>query len=68
MFGCPDYAAVAQFCFSALKTLHPVMTAADQTQLYAGATRALTTAKRRGDSRTVEYWTGTPIVTIELSP
>lgn len=63
-----DYAAVAQFCLSALKNLHPVMTATDQNQLYAGATRALTTAKRRGDSRTVEYWTGTPIVTIELSP
>ena len=63
-----DYAAVAQFCFSALKNLHPVMTAADQNQLYAGATRALATAKRRGDSRTVEYWTGTPIVTIELTP
>ena len=63
-----DYAAVAQFCLSALKNLHPVMTATDQNQLYAGATRALATAKRRGDSRTVEYWTGTPIVTIELSP
>ena len=63
-----DYPAVAQFCFSALKNLHPVMTATDQNQLYAGATRALATAKRRGDSRTVEYWTGTPIVTIELSP
>ena len=66
--GRPDYAAVAQFCLSALKNLHPVMTATDQNQLYAGATRALTTSKRRGDSRTVEYWTGTPIVTIELSP
>lgn len=64
----PDYAAVAQFCFSALKNLHPVMTATDQNQLYAGATRALATAKRRGDPRTVEYWTGTPIVTIELTP
>ena len=63
-----DYAAVAQFCLSALKNLHPVMTATDQNQLYVGATRALATAKRRGDSRTVEYWTGTPIVTIELSP
>ncbi|KAF9652866.1 hypothetical protein BDM02DRAFT_3153426 [Thelephora ganbajun] len=64
----PDYAAVAQFCLSALKNLHPVMTSTDQNQLYAGATRALTTTKRRGDSRTVEYWTGTPIVTIELTP
>lgn len=63
-----DYPAVAQFCFSALKNLHPVMTAADQNQLYAGATRALATAKRRGELRTVEYWTGTPIVTIELTP
>ena len=65
---CLDYAAVAQFCFSALKNLHPVMTATDQNQLYAGATRALATAKRRGDSRAIEYWTGTPIVTIELTP
>jgi hypothetical protein len=66
--GCLDYAAVAQFCFSALKNLHPVMTPTDQNQLYAGATRALATAKRRGDSRAIEYWTGTPIVTIELTP
>ena len=65
---CLDYPAVAQFCFSALKSLHPVMTTADQNQLYVGATMALATAKRRGDSRTVEYWTGTPIVTIELTP
>lgn len=63
-----DHAAVTQFCFSALKNLHPVMTATDQNQLYVGATRALATAKRRGDPRTVEYWTGTPIVTIELTP
>ncbi|KZT67733.1 hypothetical protein DAEQUDRAFT_792472 [Daedalea quercina L-15889] len=64
----PDYPSVAQFSLSSLKTLHPVMSQSDQLHLYRTATRALTTAIRRGDRRTVEYWAGKPIVSIEMLP
>ena len=60
-----DYPAVAQFSVSSLKVLHAVMSQTDQLQLYHAATRALTIAKRRGDMRTVEYWSGQPIVSLE---
>ncbi|KAH9926207.1 TRAPP II complex [Fomitopsis serialis] len=46
----------------------PVMSQSDQIHLYHTATRALTTAIRRGDRRTVEYWAGKPIVSIEMLP
>ncbi|GBE81971.1 TRAPP II complex [Sparassis latifolia] len=64
----PDYPSVAQFSLSSLKTLHPVMSHNDQHHLYRTAARALATAKRRGDERTVEYWSGQPIVSIEVLP
>ncbi|EMD38404.1 hypothetical protein CERSUDRAFT_113560 [Gelatoporia subvermispora B] len=64
----PDYPSVAQFSLSSLKTLHEVMSQAEQYQMYQAATRALAIAKRRGDSRTVEYWSGKPIVSLEILP
>ncbi|KAH9946027.1 TRAPP II complex [Epithele typhae] len=64
----PDYPAVAQFSFSALKLLHPVMTARDQHQLYTTGTRALATAMRRGDRRAVDYWSSQPVVSLEVLP
>lgn len=64
----PDYPAVAQFCLSALKTLHIVMSHGDQHHFYSTAARALSTARRRGDSRRVDYWSGRPIVSIETLP
>jgi hypothetical protein len=63
-----DYSAVAQFSLSALKTLHPLLTSQDQQHLYATASRALATAKRRGERSTVDYWSGKPIVSIEVTP
>jgi hypothetical protein len=63
-----DYPAVGQFSLSALKTLHPLLTAIDQQHLYATAARALATAKRRGDRSTVDYWSGKPISSIEVTP
>ena len=63
-----DYPSVAQFSLSSLKTLYPVMSQNDQLHLYRTANRALTTAIRRGDRRTVEYWAGKPIVSIEMLP
>ncbi|KZT26443.1 hypothetical protein NEOLEDRAFT_1062821 [Neolentinus lepideus HHB14362 ss-1] len=63
-----DYPAVAQFALSALKTLHPVLASSEQHHLYSTASQALATSKRRGDRRQVEYWSGQPIVSIELSP
>ncbi|KAH8106969.1 TRAPP II complex [Cristinia sonorae] len=64
----PDYPSVAQFSLSALKSLHPVMSEGDQHHLYNTAARALATARRRGDSRSVEYWSGRPIVSMEVIP
>ncbi|KAI0341607.1 hypothetical protein BDW22DRAFT_1358429 [Trametopsis cervina] len=64
----PDYPSVAQFSLSSLKTLHLVMSQGDQHHLYNTASRALSTAKRRGDSRYIEYWSGTPVVSIEVLP
>ncbi|KAI0703613.1 TRAPP II complex [Cytidiella melzeri] len=64
----PDYPSVAQFSLSALRTLHLVMSQGDQHHLYNTALKALSTAKRRGDSRCVEYWSGQPLVSIEIVP
>ncbi|KAI0079931.1 Trs120-domain-containing protein [Panus rudis PR-1116 ss-1] len=64
----PDYPSVAQFSLSALKSLHPVMSESDQKALYGTASRAVSTAKRRGDTRIIEYWSGRPVVSIEILP
>ncbi|KAJ7235474.1 TRAPP II complex [Mycena haematopus] len=65
----PDYLAVAQFALSSLKTLpQAVLSAGDQYHLYTTSNRALMTAHRRGDSKSVEYWSGKPLVSINLSP
>ncbi|KAI0636866.1 TRAPP II complex [Trametes polyzona] len=64
----PDYPAVAQFSLSSLKLLHPVMSPGDQHHLYSTASRALLTAKRRGERRAVDYWSGKPVVSIEILP
>ncbi|KAJ6496720.1 TRAPP II complex [Mycena vitilis] len=64
----PDYLAVAQFALSSLKTLQSVLAPGDQYHLYTTSTRALMTAHRRGDSKSVEYWSGKPLVSISLSP
>ncbi|KAJ3559110.1 hypothetical protein NM688_g536 [Phlebia brevispora] len=64
----PDYPSVAQFCLSALKTLYRVMSQSDQLHLYTTASRALATAKRRGDNRCVDYWSGRPVVSVEVMP
>ncbi|KZV62838.1 hypothetical protein PENSPDRAFT_641660 [Peniophora sp. CONT] len=64
----PDPSAVAQFSFSALKSLYSVLTNDDQYTIFMSASRALTAAHRRGDQRIVEYWSGQPIVSIEMIP
>ncbi|KAJ7063346.1 TRAPP II complex [Mycena amicta] len=63
----PDYLAVAQYALASLKTLQTVLAPGDQYHLYATSTRALMTAHRRGDTSSVEYWSGKPIVSINLS-
>ncbi|KAF8212193.1 TRAPP II complex [Mycena galopus ATCC 62051] len=56
-------------CLSSLKTLpQAVLSAGDQYHLYTTSNRALVTAHRRGDSRSVEYWSGKPLVSINLAP
>ncbi|KDR81631.1 hypothetical protein GALMADRAFT_239700 [Galerina marginata CBS 339.88] len=64
----PDFPTVAQFALSSLKSLQSVLTPGDQYHLYSTASRALITARRRGDPRAVEYWSGRPIVSISIAP
>ncbi|KAI0273777.1 TRAPP II complex [Gloeopeniophorella convolvens] len=62
----PDPPSVAQFSLSALKSLHTVFSDDDQYHIYYTSNRALTAAKRRGDTRLMDYWSGQPVVSIEL--
>ncbi|KAF7976728.1 hypothetical protein HWV62_5913 [Athelia sp. TMB] len=64
----PDYLTVAQIAASSLKTMHPVLAAADQQHLYATSGRALTTAQRRGETTQIEYWAGQPVISVAISP
>lgn len=59
---------MAQFALSSLKSLQDVLSSGDQHHLYSTSSRALTTARRRGDTRCVEYWSGKPVVSIAVSP
>ncbi|TDL27497.1 hypothetical protein BD410DRAFT_762504 [Rickenella mellea] len=62
----PDYPAVALFSLSALKSLHHVLDAEDQYHLHITASRASATARRRGQEQVFEYWSGNPLVGIEM--
>ncbi|PPR08068.1 hypothetical protein CVT24_010529 [Panaeolus cyanescens] len=64
----PDFPAVAQFALSSLKTLQSVLTPGDQYHLYTTASRAMITARRRGEPKAVDYWSGRPIVSISIVP
>ncbi|THH16357.1 hypothetical protein EW146_g4275 [Bondarzewia mesenterica] len=63
-----DSSATAQFSLSALKCLHAVLSEEDQYHFYTTSARALATARRRGDKRIIDYWSGRPIDSIELLP
>ena len=64
--SCVDPSSVAQFSLSALKLLHAVLGDDDQYHMYYTSNRALTTAKRRGETRLIDYWSGRPVVSLEL--
>ncbi|ETW85889.1 hypothetical protein HETIRDRAFT_42700 [Heterobasidion irregulare TC 32-1] len=64
----PDSPAAAQFALSALKSLHAVLSEEDQYHFYYTSARALTTARRRGDKRVIDYWSGRPVDSIEILP
>ncbi|KAF8590613.1 hypothetical protein K439DRAFT_1382134 [Ramaria rubella] len=64
----PEYSTVAQFDLSALRALHTIISSADQAYLYSNSAKALVTARRRGDDRRVEYWSGNPVVSLEITP
>lgn len=53
---------------SALRALRTIINPSDQVFLYANSVKALMTARRRGDDRRVEYWSGNPVVSVEVSP
>lgn len=63
-----DFPAVAQFALSALKTMQSVLSPGDQYHLYSTSARALTTARRRGDNKYVEYWSGMPVMNVTIVP
>lgn len=64
----PDFFAVSQIAYSALKTFFTVLSPGDQYHLYATASRSLATARRRGGSYSIEYWSGRPVLAIALAP
>ncbi|KAI6022691.1 TRAPP II complex [Pisolithus marmoratus] len=64
----PDYLAVTRISLSALKTMHSILTTADQCHLYQTASRALNILKRRGETTTVEWWAGHLVISIALLP
>ncbi|KAJ7219315.1 TRAPP II complex [Mycena pura] len=63
----PDHLAVTQFALSSVRTLQTVLAAGDQHHLYATSIRNLLTAHRRGDTKSVQYWSGKPLVSIDIS-
>ncbi|KAK0197056.1 TRAPP II complex [Armillaria mellea] len=56
------------FALSSLKTLQEVLEAGDQYHFSQTAREALLTARRRGDTRLMEYWTGNPITSVSVAP
>ena len=64
--SCVDPPSVAQFSLSALKSFHEILSDDDQYHMYETSGKALTAAKRRGETRLIDYWSGRPIVSIEL--
>lgn len=60
-----DFLAVAQMAYSALKALQPAMDVREHHHLFESASRALATAKRRGDERKLGYWADNPVVAIQ---
>ncbi|KZT42062.1 hypothetical protein SISSUDRAFT_980977 [Sistotremastrum suecicum HHB10207 ss-3] len=63
----PDHTAIAQFSLSALKLYTNHFSPEEQHQFYMSSQRALTTARRRGEDRKVEYWSGNPILSLEIT-
>ncbi|EJU05644.1 hypothetical protein DACRYDRAFT_113706 [Dacryopinax primogenitus] len=64
----PDYPAVAQLALSAIRKLGRYLPSSEQLHLYAVSMRALGTARRRGDTRRLHYWSDNPLVRIEPVP
>lgn len=64
--SCIDPPSVAQFSLSALKALHTVLSDDDQYHMYNMSHEALTAARRRGETRLIDYWSGRPVISIEL--
>ena len=64
--SCVDPPSVAQFALSALKSFHTILGEDDQYHMYQTSIRALTAAKRRGETRLIDHWSGRPLVGIEL--
>jgi hypothetical protein len=63
-----DYAAVVQFALSTLRTLYFHLTAQEQQLLYNTTLRALQVARRRGEELNIEFWSGRPVVSVEVTP
>ncbi|KZT58996.1 hypothetical protein CALCODRAFT_219199 [Calocera cornea HHB12733] len=64
----PDYPTVAQLALTAIRRLGKYLPASEQHHLYVVSMRALATARRRGDTRRLQYWSESPLVGIEPVP
>ncbi|KZO95888.1 hypothetical protein CALVIDRAFT_537860 [Calocera viscosa TUFC12733] len=64
----PDYPTVAQLALTAIRRLGRYLPASEQHHLYVVSMRAMATARRRGDTRRLQYWSPDPLVRIEPVP
>ncbi|KAI5122948.1 hypothetical protein M0805_006829 [Coniferiporia weirii] len=64
----PDYPAVASFALSALRSLHSRLEPEDQFHFFTASARAMTTVRRRGDERKLEYWPAEVVASIKFMP
>ena len=60
--------ALAQFSLSSLRCLYSHLTASEQYSLYVAARNAIAVSQRRGEVVTLEYWSGRPVVSVEVVP
>ncbi|KAG8836757.1 hypothetical protein FRC18_010798 [Serendipita sp. 400] len=64
----PELASLSQFSLSSLRALYSHLTAPEQYSLYNAAKNAIQVSQRRGEDFKLEYWSGRPVVSVEVVP
>lgn len=62
----PELPSLTQFSLSSLRALYTHLTASEQHSLYIAAKNAVQVSQRRGEDFRVEYWSGRPVVSVEV--